>query len=81
VLAVKAGDTPPVVTVQGVVIEKCPVAGCWFRIADETEVIKVDTKTGGFVITDIPLQTKVVVSGKVAQEGDETILEATGLRY
>jgi len=81
ILAVKAGDTPPVVTIQGTLIEKCPVAGCWFRIQDGDDVIKVDTKTAGFVVTDIPLQSKLTVGGKIAQEGNETILEATGLRY
>lgn len=81
VLAVKAGDTPTAVTLRGKLIEKCPVAGCWFRLDDETGVIKVDTKSAGFVVTDIPLNTTLTVGGKVAHEGDETIVEATGLRY
>ena len=81
VLAVRAGDTPQTVTLQGTLIEKCPVAGCWFRLQDETGVIKVDTKTAGFVVREIPLQRALTVRGKLAQEGDETILEATGVRY
>jgi uncharacterized protein YdeI (BOF family) len=81
VLAVKAGDTPPMVTLRGKLVEKCPVAGCWFRLQDNTGVIKVDTKTAKFVVTDIPLQTTVTVSGKLAQEENEPILQATGLRY
>src|ERR1019366_98327 len=47
--SVKTGDAPPQVTLQGVMIEKCPVAGCWFRLRDSTGVIKVDTKLAGFV--------------------------------
>jgi len=41
ILSVKAGNTPPQVTVRGVMIEKCPGAGCWFRLRDGTGVIKV----------------------------------------
>jgi len=81
ILAVQAGDTPTIVTLRGTMIEKCPVAGCWFRIRDDSGIIKVDTKTAGFVVTDVPLQTTVTVGGKVAAEGDETVLKATGLRY
>ena len=81
VLAVKAGDTPQTVTLRGKLVEKCPVAGCWFRLQDNTGMIKVDTKTAKFVVTDIPLQTTVTVSGKLAQEENEPILQATGLRY
>ena len=81
ILAVQAGDTPASVTLRGVIIEKCPVAGCWFRIQDESGIMKVDTKAAGFVVTDIPLQARLTVAGKVTQEGNETILEASGLRY
>ena len=42
-------------TVAGEVIEKCPVAGCWFMLRDDTGVIKVDTKSAGFVVLDLPL--------------------------
>lgn len=81
VLAVQAGDTPSKVTLSGVLVEKCPVAGCWFRLRDESGTLKVDTKAAGFVVVGIPLQTKMTVSGKVASEGEEIILEASGLRY
>ena len=81
VLAVRAGDTPPKVVLQGRLVEKCPVAGCWFRVQDETGLIKVDTKTAGFVVTEIPLETVVTVAGTVAAEGDEPVIEATGLRF
>ena len=81
ILAVKAGDTPLTVTIEGNMVEKCPAAGCWFKIEGGGDVIKVDTKAAGFVVTDIPLQTKITVGGKVVQEGSETIIEATGIRY
>ncbi len=81
VLAAQAGDTPGAVTLRGKLTEKCPVAGCWFRLEDDTGAIKVDTKSAGFVVTEIPLKTTVTVSGKLSLEGDETILQATGLRY
>ena len=81
ILAVKAGDTAPQVTLSGVMFEKCPVAGCWFRIRDHTGEIKVDTKSAGFVVVNVPLEKQVKVSGKIATDGDEVILEATGLSY
>lgn len=80
-MSVLAGDTPLTVTIEGTLVEKCPVAGCWFRIRDDTGVIKVDTKMAGFVVTEIPLQTRLTVGGKVALEGVEIVLQATGLRY
>ena len=81
IIAIKAGDTPAQVTIQGVMIEKCPVAGCWFRLRDRTGIIKVDTKTAGFVVVNVPLETTVTVAGKVVPDGKEVALEATGLRY
>lgn len=81
VLAVRAGTTPPQVTVKGAIIEKCPIAGCWFRLRDNTGVIKVDTKSAGFVVVNIPLESQVTVAGKVIADGDDVILEATGIRY
>jgi hypothetical protein len=41
----------------------------------------VDTKTAGFVVLDVPLQTTMTVCGRLARDGDEKLLEATGLRY
>ena len=81
IVAVQAGDTPPQVTIQGVMIEKCPVAGCWFRLRDRTGTIKVDTKSAGFVVVDLPLDSQLTVAGKVVPDGKEVALEATGLRY
>ncbi len=81
ILAVRAGDTPREVTLTGVISEKCPIAGCWFRLRDETGEIKVDTKAAGFVVVNVPLNQAVTVAGRIVTEGDETLLEATGLRY
>jgi uncharacterized protein YdeI (BOF family) len=81
ILAVRAGDTPPHVTVSGVMIEKCPVAGCWLRVRDRTGIIKVDTKSAGFVVVTVPLDSQVTVAGKIVMDGDEAVLEAEGLRY
>jgi uncharacterized protein YdeI (BOF family) len=81
ILAVRAGDTPRQVTLSGVMIEKCPVAGCWFKLRDATGVIKVDTKSAGFVVVEVPLETKLTVAGNIVTEGNETLLEATGVRY
>jgi uncharacterized protein YdeI (BOF family) len=69
------------VTLHGEMIEKCPVAGCWFRLRDRTGVIKVDTKPAGFVVVNVPLESTVTVAGKVVTAGDEVVIEATGIRY
>jgi len=81
ILAVRAGDTPPQVTLSGSLVEKCPVAGCWFRLRDSTGEIKVDTKSAGFVVAAVPLETKMTVTGKITDTGDEVIIEASGIRY
>jgi uncharacterized protein YdeI (BOF family) len=69
------------IVVRGSMIEKCPVAGCWFRLRDETGVIKVDTRGAGFVVTKVPVHCNVVVSGKVVADGDSLLIQATGIRY
>src|SRR4030095_16111934 len=83
ILAVRAGDTAPNITLHGTLIEKCPIAGCWFRLQDSTGIIKVDTKAAGFAVTGVPVQTAMTVRGRVVldSEGNETFVEATGLRY
>ena len=81
VLAVRAGDTPPQVTLSGVMVEKCPTAGCWLRLRDNTGIIKVDTKAAGFVVVNVPLESTITVMGKVTTDGDEVVIAAAGLRY
>jgi uncharacterized protein YdeI (BOF family) len=81
ILAVRAGDTPVEVTLHGVMIEKCPVAGCWFRLRDRTGTIRIDTKSSGFVVADVPLQREMTVMGKVVWHGDEVSLDALGVRF
>lgn len=81
ILSVHAGNTPPQVVLNGVMIEKCPTAGCWFRLRDGTGVIKVDTKAAGFVVVNVPLDSNVTVAGKVTAVGNDVQIEATGVRY
>jgi uncharacterized protein YdeI (BOF family) len=80
---VSVADVKPVgapVTVHGTMIEKCPVAGCWFMLRDKSGVIKVDTKNAGFVVSDVPVNTEVTVSGVAAKTGERRIA-AIGMRY
>jgi uncharacterized protein YdeI (BOF family) len=79
--SVKADGTSAPVVLQGMMIEKCPVAGCWFRLQDGTSVVKVDTKSAGFVVVDVPLKTRMTVAGKIVRNGSEVEIEATGIRY
>ncbi len=76
-LKTQSGKT---VQMQGTMIEKCPTAGCWFVLKDKTGTVRVDTKAAGFVVSELPLQTVVTVSGKVSSK-DTLELKATGLQY
>ncbi len=81
ILSVRAGTTPPKVVLDGMLVEKCPTAGCWFRLRDGSGVIKVDTKSAAFVVVNVPLQTRVTVAGTVIPDGNDVQIEATGIRY
>lgn len=69
------------ITLRGTMVEKCSVAACWFRLQDDTGIVKVDLAAAGFTVTDVPVNTTVVVTGKPRKVGGETELDATGLRY
>lgn len=69
------------VTVAGEMVEKCPEAGCWFVLRDASGTLKVDTKTAGFVVVEVPLHRTLTVSGQLLTNGTEVILAATGARY
>ncbi len=68
------------IQVKGEMVEKCPVAGCWFVLRDKTGTVRVDTKSAGFVVTDIPLHTILNVNGRLTKDAEPQI-SATGLRY
>jgi uncharacterized protein YdeI (BOF family) len=72
-------DSP--VQLRGTMTKKCPVAGCWFMLQDETGTIKVDTKNAGFAVVDVPLNSRVAVTGRVVTNGTERLIDATGVRY
>lgn len=69
------------VSIQGTMVEKCPTAGCWFKLHDQTGIVKVDTKAAGFTVTDVPLQTSMTVTGKVVNNGSDKMIQATSLTY
>jgi uncharacterized protein YdeI (BOF family) len=74
------------VTVHGTMVEKCPVAGCWFILQDGTGRVRVDLKNAGFVVTDQPLGRPVTVSGtlrRASADGGsaDPELVATGARF
>lgn len=75
-----SNTSPTPVIVQGEMIEKCPVAGCWFMLKDKTGVVRVDTKNAGFVISEVPLHTRMTVAGTVTHSGQPGIA-ASGVRY
>ena len=68
------------VVLRGEMIEKCPVAGCWFKLRDSSGVVRVDTKAAGFVVSDVPLHTRMTVQGKIVP-GAEAGVAASGIRY
>lgn len=68
------------VVIEGTMVEKCPVAGCWFKVEDKSGIVKVDTKNAGFVVVSVPTGTKVRVAG--TYQGDpEPLITATGMTY
>jgi uncharacterized protein YdeI (BOF family) len=69
------------VTVRGTMIEKCPTAGCWFMLQDNTGRVRVDLKAAGFVVTDVPTGGAVSVSGRLRREGEEPVVVASGARF
>jgi len=69
------------VVVSGKMVQKCPVAGCWFVLRDESGTIKVDTKNAGFAVLDVPLNSQVVVAGRLVVDGANRLIDATGVRY
>lgn len=79
--SMKAVGTGTHVVLNGVMVEKCPVAGCWFRLRDNTGTIKVDTRSAGFVVASIPLNSRLTISGKLVTDGDDVAIEALGIRY
>ena len=78
--ATKARQNIGSFVLRGEMIEKCPIAGCWFKLRDATGVIKVDTKAAGFVVSDIPLHTQMTVQGRIVSSTD-TEVAAAGIRY
>ncbi len=79
--AVRQARAGSPVVLAGEMVEKCPVAGCWFQMSDGSGTIRVDTKSAGFVVLDVPLHARVTVSGRVRRAGGEPEVEAAGIRY
>lgn len=79
----KAREAAPetVIILHGTMTKKCPVAGCWFFLQDDTGTIKVDTKNSGFVVVDVPLNSTLTVAGRIGTNEAGRFLDATGLRY
>jgi uncharacterized protein YdeI (BOF family) len=69
------------VVLTGAMVEKCPVAGCWFDLQDDSGTIRVDTKNAGFVVLDVPVHARVTVAGRIKSLGSEPQIEAVGVRY
>jgi uncharacterized protein YdeI (BOF family) len=76
-----SAPTDGAVTVHGTMIEKCPTAGCWFMLQDNTGRVRVDLKAAGFVVTDIPTGGAVSVSGRLRRDGEEPVVVASGARF
>lgn len=69
------------IVAQGTMVEKCPVAGCWFKMHDRTGVIKVDLKATKQTVMDVPLNSEVTVRGKVALNGSEKMIRAVSATF
>jgi len=80
VRALAAQSKAAPLVVEGEMIEKCPVAGCWFILKDKTGVVRVDTKSAGFVVSEVPVHAHLTVSGTLTP-GTQPGIAATGVRY
>lgn len=69
------------VLARGTMVEKCPVAGCWFMLHDKTGIIKVDLKATKQNVVNIPLNSEVTVRGKVAQNGSQKMIQAVSATF
>ena len=76
-----SAPTNGAVTVRGTMIEKCPTAGCWFMLQDNTGRVRVDLKAAGFVVTDVPTGGTVCVTGRLRREDEEPVVVASGARF
>lgn len=79
--AARSARSGAALVVAGEMVEKCPVAGCWFDVRDGSGTIRVDTKHAGFVVLDVPLHARVTVAGRVTTAEGEPQIEAAGVRY
>ncbi len=77
IVALHSSSAP--VVIQGQMIDKCPISGCWFVVKDRTGVIRVDTKASTFVVAEVPLHSEVTVYGKLQTSPRQ--IAATGVRY
>ncbi|MGC4044212.1 MAG: hypothetical protein QM758_10475 [Armatimonas sp.] len=77
VATLKTATVP--VSLAGTIVEKCPTAGCWFRLKDSTGIVKIQLANAGFTVTDVPQGSPVTVFGSYDKESGE--VEATGVRW
>jgi len=68
------------VTVKGAMTQKCPTAGCWFYVKDDTGEIRVDTAPSGFTISEIRLGKTITVYGKVVMTEGGSEMVALGVK-
>ncbi|HET6456899.1 MAG TPA: hypothetical protein VFI02_21070, partial [Armatimonadota bacterium] len=68
------------VTVKGAMTQKCPTAGCWFYVKDDTGDMRVDTAPSGFTISEIPLGKTITVYGKVVMTEGGSEMVALGVK-
>lgn len=76
----KTKNATPVVA-HGIMVEKCPIAGCWFKLHDKTGTIKVDLKATKQTVLDVPLNSEVTVNGKVVPDGSEKMIQAASATF
>ncbi|HEY0075854.1 MAG TPA: hypothetical protein VGB77_17260 [Abditibacteriaceae bacterium] len=69
------------VAVRGTMIKKCPVAGCWFILSDDTGTIKVDLKATKQTVVSISLNTQATIRGTVALDGSHKMIRAVSAAF
>lgn len=70
------------VVLSGRMDQKCPTAGCWFYLSDDSGRIRVDTQFSGFTVVEQKTGSQVTVYGKLVKpEGGEPEVSALGARF
>lgn len=60
-------ETEPAITVEGIVVDRCGLLGCWLRVQDDTGDLFVDLAPAGLSAKRIPVGSRIQVRGHIGR--------------